>query len=221
MTVRIYCWLVDWSSSYSEPESLNSGQRKHFLFFCEQKTIQTSPVDSIRSFHMFNKTHTVYTHRYTHMLTHPVRIVTASLTNYSSCSLQLSGSGSDVGSIWHLRRRQCSSCPPYVPDLIYSCFLFSSLTFTHPSPSQINKPLSNLLITHCKINSLPASCCCDLAAGRSSEPLWTSCLFPWLFYDCISVSVCLDGFLCLIRAVHQQQLQDKQTKAEVLSSVLS
>ncbi|XP_068457903.1 ectonucleoside triphosphate diphosphohydrolase 6 isoform X1 [Clinocottus analis] len=30
----------------------------------DEKTIQTSPIDSIRSFRMFNSTHTVYTHSY-------------------------------------------------------------------------------------------------------------------------------------------------------------
>uniref|UniRef100_A0A3B3Y749 nucleoside diphosphate phosphatase n=1 Tax=Poecilia mexicana TaxID=48701 RepID=A0A3B3Y749_9TELE len=33
-----------------------------------EKTIQMSPIDDIRSFQMFNRTHTVYTHRYTHRL---------------------------------------------------------------------------------------------------------------------------------------------------------
>uniref|UniRef100_A0A3B3UU76 nucleoside diphosphate phosphatase n=1 Tax=Poecilia latipinna TaxID=48699 RepID=A0A3B3UU76_9TELE len=35
-----------------------------------EKTIQMSPTDDIRSFQMFNRTHTVYTHRYTHTGTH-------------------------------------------------------------------------------------------------------------------------------------------------------
>lgn len=70
--------------------------------------------------------------------------------------------------------------PPrtYLTCFSFSCFSvfrFSSQPVVPPpTPArQINKPLSNLLITHCKINSLLASCCCGLTAARScsSDPL--------------------------------------------------
>lgn len=47
----------------------NFGRNLYLCFFTsipEQKTIQISPVDDIRSFQVFNKTHTLYAHRYTH-----------------------------------------------------------------------------------------------------------------------------------------------------------
>lgn len=121
-------------------------------------------------------------------------------------SLQLSGSGPDVGSPRHLGRRRCPA--PYVPDL-FSFFLFFSFQIfisacyapTHPpTPArQINKPLSNLLITHCKINSLLASCCCGLTAARScsSDPL---CCRAVYVHAGVAVSVAVCPWQCRVQA---------------------